>query len=494
MITEQQRAAPRTLRAWTPPAPEAPAATDDWPRTRRPMPWALAAFMAMIWLVPFDSVSLPISLPLDAKLDRPLLIGTAGLWLLSLIGDRRKTVSRLRMSAVHWAVLSLVIIALASIVLNDATAVRLNELDPALRKLALLFSYALLFTMVASAIKPTEVRNFTVFMVGLASLTALGALIEFRTGYNVFFQSASHFFSVTRPGELGAVDSIGRKSIIGPTVHPLAVAMMMSLALPFALTGFLGSTERKMKVRYGIATALYLAAAVATQRKTSFIAPAFGMLVLLAYRPRAVVKLVPIAVVLFVVVHIAAPGAIGGITQQLKPDNLQGVFEHEGPPERLRGHPARHHPAPAARTRVGDVRPEEVPHPRQRVSGPRGRRRLPRRPVLPEHLPDDLPARPSRRASARIAPRAHGDRLWRGDLLARDRQPAARDPRAAPARLPDLLHRGARRRRSAVREEAGPAPVECARATRADGRGGHHAPALAGRLTSIRSLTPAAAS
>ena len=54
MITEQQRAAPRTLRAWTAPAPEPPAATDDWPRTSRPMPWALAAFMAMIWLVPFE--------------------------------------------------------------------------------------------------------------------------------------------------------------------------------------------------------------------------------------------------------------------------------------------------------------------------------------------------------------------------------------------------------------------------------------------------------
>jgi hypothetical protein len=324
MITEQ-RAAPRTLRASPEPAPAPPARDDAWPHTMRPMPWALAVFMAMVWLVPFDSVSLPITLPLDAKLDRPLLIATAGLWVLSLIGDRRKTVSRLRMSPVHWAILSLLIIALASIVLNDATAVRLNELDPALRKLALLFSYALLFTMVASAIKPSEVRNFTVFMVVLASITALGSLIEFRTGYNVFFQSISHFFSVQRPGELGAVDSIGRKSVIGPTVHPLAVAMMMSLALPFALTGFLSSQERRVKARYAAATALYLAAAVATQRKTSFIAPGFGMLVLLAYRPRAVVKLLPIAAVLFVVVHIAAPGALGGITQQLKPANLTGV-------------------------------------------------------------------------------------------------------------------------------------------------------------------------
>jgi hypothetical protein len=314
---------PRAVPAWV--ADDAPPATDVWPHTKRPMPWVLAAFMAMIWVIPFDSVSLPVSLPLDAKLDRPLLIGAAGLWVLSLIGDRRRTVSRLRISPVHWAVLSLLILALGSLVLNDATIVRLSEMDIALRKLALLFSYALLFFIVASAIKPAEVRNFATFMVCLASITAIGALIEFRTGYNVFFQWMSHVLSVQRPGELGAVDSIGRKSVIGPTIHPLAVAMMMSLALPFALMGFLTSEKRKIKIRYALATALFLAAAVATQRKTSFIAPGVGLVVFLAYRPRSIVKLAPIAVLLLVVVHIAAPGALGAITQQLKPNNLTGV-------------------------------------------------------------------------------------------------------------------------------------------------------------------------
>src|SRR6266536_2849513 len=236
---------PRAVPAWV--ADDAPPATDAWPHTKRPMPWVLAAFMAMIWVIPFDSVSLPVTLPLDAKLDRPLLIGAAGLWVLSLIGDRRRTVSRLRISPVHWAVLSLLILALGSLVLNDATIVRLSEVDIALRKVALLFSYALLFFIVASAIKPSEVRNFATFMVCLASITAIGALIEFRTGYNVFFQWMSHVLSVQRPGELGAVDSIGRKSVIGPTIHPLAVAMMMSLALPFALMGFLTAEKRKIK-------------------------------------------------------------------------------------------------------------------------------------------------------------------------------------------------------------------------------------------------------
>lgn len=300
------------------------AQSDDWPNTTRAMPWALAAFMAMVWLVPFDSITLPISLPLDAKLDRPALIGIAALWVLSMIGTR--TVTRVRMSPVHWALALFIVIAMSSLVLNDHVIVRLGELDLAVRKLALLFSYALLFVIVASSIKPSEVRNFTVFMVILASITAVGALAEYRFSYNPFFNWWSHVLPVTLPPELGAVDSIGRKSVVGPTIHPLAVAMMMSLALPFALLGFLSSRERRQKWLYCIAVVLMIAAAFGTQRKTSVVAPAFGMILLLAYMPHAVKRLLPIGIVLLVVVHVVAPGALGGVTEQLKPSNFFGVL------------------------------------------------------------------------------------------------------------------------------------------------------------------------
>ena len=80
-----------------------------------------------------------------------------------------------------------------------------------------------------------------------------------------------------------------------------------------------------MKIRYALLIALMLAAAVATQRKTSFVAPAFGLLVLFAYRPKAVLRLIPVGLLLIVVVHAAAPGALGGVGEQLKPSNLFGV-------------------------------------------------------------------------------------------------------------------------------------------------------------------------
>jgi lysylphosphatidylglycerol synthetase-like protein (DUF2156 family) len=297
---------------------------DVWPRTARPLPWALAGFLAMVWLVPFDSITLPISLPLDAKLDRPFLIVLGALWVLSLTSARR--VSRLRMTPVHWALFVLLVVSVTSLVLDASTIVRLNELDLALRKLSLLFSYALLFAIVSSAIRREEVRNLAVFMVALAALTALGALIEYRTGYNAFFNWSRHVFPVTLPPELGAVDSIGRKSVVGPTIHPLAVAMMMALALPFALMGALSAQDRRTRILYGIAIVLMVAAAFGTQRKTSVVAPIFGVLVLFAYRPKELRRFIPVGILMMMLIHVAAPGATGGVTSQLMPQNLFGVL------------------------------------------------------------------------------------------------------------------------------------------------------------------------
>ena len=50
----------------------------DWPRTTRVLPWMLAFFIAMLWLVPFEQIQLDVSLPIGLPLDRlilPFLIG-----------------------------------------------------------------------------------------------------------------------------------------------------------------------------------------------------------------------------------------------------------------------------------------------------------------------------------------------------------------------------------------------------------------------------------
>lgn len=301
--------------------PDATADTgDDWPHTKRLLPWSLACFVAMLWLLPFDSIQLPVSLPLDAKLDRPFLLAIVALWALSLTAAR--TSSRLRLSPIHYAFAGFVLIAVLSLVQGADITVRLGEFELGVRKLALLLSYVVLFVVVASAIRPGEVRPLMKLICGLAVLTALGALWEYRSGFNVFFELTQKILPVELPAELGNVDSIGRKSVIGPTIHPLAPAMMMACAMPFALISMYDSRDLRKKLLWGAAAGIMMAAALATERKTSLVAPLAAIVVLIAYRPRMLRQLLPAAAGLFVIVHLAAPGALGGVSEALLPQNI----------------------------------------------------------------------------------------------------------------------------------------------------------------------------
>jgi hypothetical protein len=317
----------------------------DWPRTTRLLPWSIAFFLAMVFLFPFDSTDLPIPLPLDATLDRPVLGLIVAIWIASassLIGVRR-----LSMGPVHWAFAIFALIAVTSVLLNFPTLQRLEQVDVPVKKLALLFSYGLLFSVVASSLRPTEVRRLIVFMVGLASITAIGVIVEYRTGFNAFYTWGEKLLpGVTPPADIGTYDSIGRKTIVGPTIHPLAAAMMLSLVLPFAVMGLLRTEDRRAKVFYAVAAALMIGAAAATQRKTAFIVPAVCLVALTAYRPRMLLKRAPLGVVLAVGIAVAAPGALAGVVDQLKPSAFTGVLTTQ---DRISDYDA--------------IRPEVVNHP-----------------------------------------------------------------------------------------------------------------------------------
>lgn len=295
----------------------------DWPRTTRPLPWALAAFMTMLWLVPFDSIDLPVTLPLEAKLDRPLLLLIVALWVLSLtILDGAQ---RVRFTPIHYAFVGFVLIAILSLVYNAETTVRLGELELGVRKLALLISYLTLFVVVASGVRPGEVRAFMVFMCGLAVVMALAVVCEYRFEYNVFYSWWGSVVPISLPVELGVSDAIGRRSILGPTIHPLAPAMMMACAMPFALISMYERRDLRRKILWGAAAGLMFAAALATQRKTSIVAPVAALTVLLVYRPRLLRQLIPGLIGLIVIAHIVTPGALGGVGEQLLPQNMFGV-------------------------------------------------------------------------------------------------------------------------------------------------------------------------
>jgi hypothetical protein len=299
----------------------------EWPHTTRLLPWALAGFVTMLFLVPFDAIDLPVSLPLNSTPDRPLLLGLVLLWATSMVVLRSAARPRLRLSGVHFAVLAFFAVCCLSIALDGAALANMGEVTLVLKKLALLASYIAFFFLVASALRPREAPRFAVLLVVLGTLVAVATVIEYRLHYNVFYSLWGKLLPLTVPGELDTRDSLGRLTVYGPTSQPLELAALLAMVLPFAVVGLVEAATRRRRLLYALAIGLLLAGGVATSRKTSLVAPAAAIALLALYRPRVIARsLLGLALVLVVLVHFTSPGALGSVASQLEPGHVGGVL------------------------------------------------------------------------------------------------------------------------------------------------------------------------
>jgi hypothetical protein len=299
----------------------------DWPRTTRILPWMLAAMMAVVWLVPFNTIQLTFSLPIDLKFDRLVLPVIFVVWaLMAAIGGPLAPV--LRWTWIHTAIAAMVAAACLSLVVDARYLNQTLEFLTSAKKLTLLLSYAMLFVIVASSIRRAEVPAFLKYTLLLAVLCALGTIWEYRFHYNVFYGWSDKllpgFFTVGHT-ESSAVDEIGRRIVIGPGEISLEAAAMLSMGLPIALVGIMSSARWRGRLLYGLAASILMAGAISTYRKTALIAPVSAILTLAYYRRRELVRLAPLGVIVLLAVHVLSPGAFGAIAEQLHPTRLGAV-------------------------------------------------------------------------------------------------------------------------------------------------------------------------
>jgi hypothetical protein len=291
-----------------------PRARDDWPHTTRAMPWVVAGFIAMLWLVPFDKISLAFSTPIDMKLDRIVLPFVVALWILAFASGPRFA-PRLRMTPVHAALAMFLACAFLSVVLNARALEHTLELDLALKKLPLLVSYMSIFVIVASSIRPTEVRAFMTYSLVLAVICGVLVIWEYRFKQNLFNVWTARllppgFTFDGSPAGAEDVDSLGRLSIVGPAQVGLEAVSMLAMALPIAVVGLLGSRRGRPRMLYVGAVCLLLAAAFATSRKSALLAPVSVFATLAYFRRRELLALAPVGVIVAFGVSVLSPGAV----------------------------------------------------------------------------------------------------------------------------------------------------------------------------------------
>lgn len=311
----------------------ASAPRDAFPHTKRPLPWLLAGFLAMLFFIPIAATELKVHLPVDSRIDRfaVILLVLAWVW---YGGDQRAFLRTRRSKLYVCAVCVFLVLAVASLVLDAGRIVNLGDFKLAEKRFALLGSYMILSWFALSALRFEDVRGFASYLIGLASLMAIGMLVERHTGYNVFYEWSRVLLKpvatvAPSPTDIHpAFGTEGRVVVVGPTQHGLAATAMLVMVMPFALVRVLDASSRRSWWLNALAFALMLGGAMATDRKTALLVPIAVVLYVMLYRPRQVLRLLPIGLIALVgVVHFASPGALGTVLN-FKRDTSSNSTQH----------------------------------------------------------------------------------------------------------------------------------------------------------------------
>lgn len=299
----------------------------DWPRTTRVLPWAIAGFITVLWLAPFSQIELDVPAPIDLKLDRLLLPGLVGAWLLALASGRRFGPS-LNWTRIHVAAAVFLACAFLSVVLNARELTSTLEFDLPVKQLPLIVSYMSLFAIVATGVRPAEVRPFMIYSLILAVLCAFGVIWEYRFVRNLFVEWSDMILPgpfVVGAADAAAVDGLGRRMVRGPADVSLETVTMLAMALPVALVGLLGSSRWRSRLLYGIAACALVAAMFATFRKSALLAPVSVFATIAYFRRSELLKLAPLGLLLLVVVSVLSPGALGSTIAQFTRSDASSV-------------------------------------------------------------------------------------------------------------------------------------------------------------------------
>jgi hypothetical protein len=125
------------------------------------------------------------STPVDMKLDRLVLPVIFGVWLLAFVA-RGNIAPRLRLTPVHIALAAFLAVAFLSVVVNASDLNQTLEFELSFKKLPLLVSYLSIFMIVASSVRPGELRAYLKLTLVLSVVAAIGIIYEFRFGQNLF--------------------------------------------------------------------------------------------------------------------------------------------------------------------------------------------------------------------------------------------------------------------------------------------------------------------
>jgi hypothetical protein len=271
---------------------------------------ALLCFViAVVLFVPVARYALAINLPFGLEMYRLALALVLLVWGTSLLIDPSV---RLRRTPLDAPVALIVGATLCSVVVNIARVAPLAS--AVLKAITLFLSFIIFFYFISSVITSVSgVVRIIKFIVAGVAVVALFAIVEQRTGFNLFDHVRTVFpFLEFHPRT--AVARFGLVRAYGSADHPIALGVLFAMTLPLGV-----ALAKSRSSIWWVPTSMILIAVFASASRTPVLAIATATVAFLWLRPRDVLPLLPLAIPMLIVIKIAAPGSVATLKSSFFP-------------------------------------------------------------------------------------------------------------------------------------------------------------------------------
>jgi hypothetical protein len=284
-----------------------------------------ASIVLCILLIPINRYELPGSLPFHLEPYRVLVAGVLAIWLASLLAQPD---TRWRRTGLFGPMLAIGVALLGSIALNIDRLSLPGVEEHVVKQTSMFLSFFVVMLYVASVITTKDQLHVVLrSIVAGGAVVAFFGLVQYRTGFNVF----DHLDRVL-PGlslNIGGIpqgleDRGGGSRVYASAQHPIAFSAAMVMLVPI---GFYIAREYGGR-RWWLASGLILIAAMSAVARTGMVMLIVEFLVLLCLKPRSILRLWPYALPFVIVVHFAAPEALGGIKSAFMPEGGLVAEQH----------------------------------------------------------------------------------------------------------------------------------------------------------------------
>jgi polysaccharide biosynthesis protein PslJ len=174
------------------------------------------------------------------------------------------------------------------------------------KSLMFFLSFVLLYYFVVSVLRNRAVLEKIVrVLTACGTVVGVAAIVERRTGYNVFY----HLHSVARFLEFRAPlgdERGGHIRVFGPAEDPIALGAALAMMIP--LSYYLARTSNRA---WWLSTVVLVLGIMGTASRTAVVMLGVIVLVLFWLQRADIVRLWPAVFPLLIVIHVATPGAIG---------------------------------------------------------------------------------------------------------------------------------------------------------------------------------------